>query len=95
MLNLGEIVVTSTINTLMNENLDFYAFIHQSLHKHRNLDFGELCKEDIKLNMDSVKLGNRVLSMYKTSIPILKNKKIYIITEADRKCTTVLFPNEY
>ena len=35
--------------------------------------------------------GSRILSAYKT----LKNKKLWVITEADRSSTCILKPDEY
>jgi len=61
-----------------------------SLKRHANGDWGDLCQEDIEENELSLKEGFRLLSAYQKG-----EKKIWIITEADRSATTVLFPEEY
>ena len=54
-------------------------------------DWGDLDNEDKQENELSLKEGYRLLSAYKKEgLP-----KIWIITEADRSATTVLFPEEY
>ena len=51
-----------------------------------------MCQEDKNENNLAVKAGNlRIFSAYEH--PTLP--KIWIITEADRSATTVLFPDEY
>jgi len=63
----------------------------ESLTRHRMGDWGKLGDEDKQENELSLKEGYRLLSAYKTDgLP-----KIWIITEADRSATTVLFPEEY
>lgn len=67
------------------------------LQKHLSGDWGNLCPEDKKLNDEAVAYEGksdrqqRVLSSYKTE----KGSKIWIITEWDRSCTTILLPEEY
>ena len=55
-------------------------------------DYGELPKEDIEANELAIKhiYNDRILARYKTS-----EGDIYIITEADRSATTILFTEEY
>jgi hypothetical protein len=64
----------------------------QYLFRHAQGDWGEVCAEDKAANDDALKHGSRLLSAY-----TLKgtNVKIWIITEADRSCTTILLPDEY
>ncbi len=50
----------------------------------------EMDPEDIAENELSVKKGYRVFSVY-----TVRGRKIWIITEADRSCTTFLFPSDY
>lgn len=47
-------------------------------------------KRILKANEDAIESGLRVLAHYETS-----KGGIYIITEADRSCTTILFCDEY
>ena len=96
MLTTGEVVVTATIVSMMNSNLSFYDFVYRALQRHQSLDFGDLDTHDLKANQEALKQGSRVFSAY--LMPVCLDciySKIYIITEADRSCTTVLFPHEY
>ncbi len=61
------------------------------LARHQSGDWGDVCEDDKKENELSVKEGFRILSSYKTS----KDVKLWLITEADRRSTTVLLPSEY
>ncbi len=61
--------------------------------KHLNYDFGILCKEDHNANMSAIQNGGRVLSIYLIPEKLkIDQEKIYIITEASRSHTTVLYP---
>ena len=62
------------------------------LARHASGDWGELDECDRRENERSVKNGWRILSSY----PIGKDgEKVWVITEADRSSTTILFPSEY
>lgn len=86
---LGRVVATAGVSRWMNSqgNSDF---VRTSLSRHSQGDWGELCDEDKALNNEAVKDGSRILSAYSHD-----NEKIWVITESDRSCTTVLFPSEY
>lgn len=88
---LGMIVATSGVNTKMVNDDAFDRFIGCSLSRHINGDWGDLCEEDKKENEFSLNEHLRLLSSYTDS----KGTKIWIITEADRSATTILFPDEY
>jgi hypothetical protein len=60
------------------------------LSRHASGDWGDLDTHDRRENERSLKHGWRVLSSY----PI-REKTIWIITEADRSVTTILLPEEY
>ena len=60
------------------------------LRRHHCGDGGDLCKEDKQANQDALQDGARILSCYR-----IQDRKIYVITEADRSMTTVLFAEEY
>ena len=96
MLTTGQVVVTAFIDSLMNANLAFYAFVFTALKRHQSLDFGDLCTHDHEANLEALESCSRVLSVYLLPDNVeCDYKKIYIITEADRTATTVLFPHEY
>ena len=61
------------------------------VRRHAAGDWGDLCDEDRQLNEEAIENGERVLSSYRLST----NKRIWIITEADRSSTCVLLPSEY
>lgn len=71
----------------------FWSFVCDCVTKHASGDWGDLCEDDKKLNDEAVQHGGRILSAY--NHPLDPDLKIYIITEADRSATTVLFPSEY
>ena len=54
-------------------------------------DWGDLDREDWRMNNWSVKNGERILSNY----PLPNGVRVWIITEADRSVTTLLLPDEY
>lgn len=62
-----------------------------ALRRHAAKDWGDLCPEDRDRNDEALLLGTRVLSAYQAQ----GGTKFWIITEADRSCTTVLLPEEY
>ena len=53
-------------------------------------DWGILGEADKQANEEAIENGGRILARYATS-----QGDIYIITEADRSGTTILFCNEY
>ena len=89
--NLGRLVMTRGVNDLVAENEAFAKFAMSSLTRHRRGDWGSLTADDKAENELSLKEGYRLLSAYESQgLP-----KIWIITEADRSATTILYPDEY
>ncbi len=60
------------------------------LSRHCSGDWGELDSHDRRENELSLKNGWRILSSYPVG-----EKKVWVITEADRSMTTILLPEEY
>ena len=87
---LGQILMTRGINDRVADDEKFAKFVYDSLKRHANGDWGDLCKEDKQENELSLNQGFRILSAYQH-----ERYKIWIITEADRSVTTILFPEEY
>ena len=88
---LGCIVWTRSIDERIAEDAEFAKFVATSLARHAKGDWGDLCEEDKEENELALKEGNRIFSAYEhPGLP-----KIWIITEADRSATTILFPEEY
>lgn len=90
---LGQIVITKAVDEKMKSNEFFKDFVIRSLTRHIDCDWGELCKEDKEMNEYALKNGDtRLFSSYIYGEP---NEKIWIITEGDRRATTILFPEDY
>ena len=89
--NLGRLLMTRGVNDQVAEDEAFAKFVMGSLARHRRGDWGNLSDEDKHENELSLKAGYRLLSAYEAEgLP-----KTWIITEADRSATTILFPDEY
>ena len=87
---LGRVVWTRGVNDLVAVDSSFAKFVMDSLKRHANCDWGELAVEDKRENDFSLDKQLRLLSSYHND-----GIKIWIITEADRSATTILFPAEY
>lgn len=88
---MGVLTMTRGVNDEVAENRAFAKFVWNSLRRHANGDWGDLTPEDKEENNLSLREAFRILSAYETEgLP-----KIWIITEADRSSTTILFPSEY
>jgi len=62
------------------------------LSRHQNGDFGSLCAADVRLNLEAIVAGLRILSCYEIGA---SRERVWIITEHDRGLSTVLLPDEY
>ena len=88
---LGHLVMTAGVAELGAANESFAHFVRKSLKRHQEGDWGDLGADDKKENEFALGKHLRLLSAYEhNGLP-----KIWIITEADRSVTTVLFPEEY
>ena len=87
---LGQIYMTRGVNDLVVKDEKFAKFVWDSLKRHARGDWGDLCKEDKEENEFALDKYLRIFSAYETG-----PRKIWIITEADRSVTTILFPEEY
>ena len=85
-LPLGRTVITANAQNVLTD-----SDISGALSRHQSGDWGELCEEDRTVNEYALKNGERIMSVYTSS----RGKKFWIITEADRSCTTVLMPEDY
>jgi hypothetical protein len=89
--DMGQIVMTRGVNDQVATDAVFAKFVMSSLRRHANADWGEMSAEDKKENDYSLDKRLRLFSAYeRKGVP-----KIWIITEADRSATTILFPEEY
>ncbi|MDD4986271.1 MAG: hypothetical protein PHQ43_10890 [Dehalococcoidales bacterium] len=93
---LGRLVMTRGVNDLVADDKAFAKFITDSLARHVKGDWGDVDDEDRMTNDQSLKQGLRLLSAYNDDrFPKNGISTIWIITEADRSATTILFPDEY
>ncbi|MDG1433476.1 MAG: hypothetical protein P8Q41_05675 [Saprospiraceae bacterium] len=94
----GTILHTSTVNQAAREDPLFALFLMHVINRHKNNDWGDCCETDWEMNDIAISKKNRILSVY--HLPqdlksIHRDEKIWIVTEWDRKYSTVLFPSEY
>jgi hypothetical protein len=86
--SLGQLVATPGALAAVEQSGDNLALF---IRRHVQGDWGELCAEDVQENELSLQNRLRLLSAYR----LKDSTKIWIITEADRRATTVLLPEEY
>lgn len=92
--SLGNLCASRLVASKVAENRDFENFIWRSLDRYRQGDWGDLSTADKRANDLAVQQGDlRIFAAYEYKAQ--PNLKIWIITEADRSATTVIFPNEY
>ena len=60
------------------------------VHRHVTGDFGEINEEDRQENLLSIREGFRIMSAY-----TINGIRLWVISEADRSSTTILYPSEY
>ena len=93
---LGQLVMTRGVNNLVADDEAFVRFVTKSLARHVKGDWGDVDDEDKLTNDQALKQGLRLLSAYNDDrFPKHGISTIWIITEADRSATTILFPDEY
>ena len=86
----GNLYQTRGIAAAIEESPQLFIEIIDAYARYINGDYGELCIEDIEANEEAIRCGGRIFAKYETS-----KEDIYIITEADRSATTILFNYEY
>ena len=88
----GQIVIKHGCNEWKNKSFWHDLFIFKSIQRHISCDWGDLEQEDKEANDQALEYGDRLLSSYITDEG---GTRIWIITDADRLHTTILFPHEY
>lgn len=89
-LETGILCLTDSINSLMLNDSAFYADLLTAISRYKTYDWGEISPADKHSNDQALFSGDRILAAYPTC-----QGTIWIITEADRSTTTILFPAEY
>lgn len=85
---LGMVVATPGALEVVKDDLELVTML---VTRHVCGDFGDICEEDANRNIESVKLGGRIMSVYK----LFEAGTVWVITESDRSVTTLLTPAEY
>lgn len=98
-INRGRVVLTIGVDTAMDQcGFAMANFFDASLKRHTAGDWGDLDPGDAAANDHAVLLGERVLSAYAVPAELAAKSghaTLWIITEADRAATTLLWPGEY
>lgn len=85
---MGKPAITPAAETMLNA-LGIHPI--RLLARHTHGDWGDVCIEDQEANDQALLTGRRLLSSY--NLP--NNRKVWVITEADRSVTTILLPEDY
>jgi hypothetical protein len=92
----GKIFVTPTIHEWLSEHAGMVsarsAWLTTCLTRHMAGDWGDLDEEDRAANDLALGRGTRLLSAYES---VRHRRRLWIITEADRSATTMLWPEDY
>lgn len=89
-MKLGHLYATRKVEDLMQGNLRFRDDVNTALNMFLYEDWGVTCSEDAQANDEALVMGERILAAYETC-----KGKIWLITDAYRSSTTILFPAEY
>ena len=84
---LGRVVASAAVAHFVDE---FSLDVTPLLRRHHAGDWGEVGKDDWESNEAGLEHGGRLLSAYD-----LSGHRVWVITEADRSATTILFPDDY
>lgn len=91
---LGMVCASRGVAHGMEQDTGFARFVADSFARYRRGDWGSVSAADGKANDRAVRCGGeRILAAYRH--PERGGWKIWILTEADRSATTVLYPEEY
>ena len=91
---LGRLCATRDVAHDMERDAAFARFVAGSLDRYVRCDWGDVSVADGKANSRAVECGGeRILAAYRDMGH--EGRKIWILTEADRSVTTVLYPEEY
>lgn len=94
-LETGRLLTTAAVMCRIEEDERFGEFVASSLERYKECDWGDTCAEDAEMNDNAVVDGDRIIALYVFKDEEGNSEDIWIITEADRSATTVLFPHEY
>lgn len=92
--NHGQVVMTSGFEALFPNSIQAQGAAIQLLNRHVSGDWGDVDKGDKRRNEEALIDGERILSKYTVTVEN-RAQDVYVITEADRRATTVLLTHEY
>ena len=87
---LGHLVITSAAAEWLEERAGRADAVNSCIGRHSEGDWGEVSDADAAANNAAISDGERLLSSYEVD-----GRGLWVITEADRSVTTVLFPEDY
>jgi hypothetical protein len=87
---LGDVAMTTGCYEFMKERGLLPSVPAVLAARHAMGDWGDMCEEDCSSNNRALEEGGRLMSSY-----MVGSRKVWVITEADRSVTTLLFPDEY
>jgi len=93
---LGNLYATCGVAEMQRQEPGFVTHVWHSLERYKQGDWGEMTSDDKARNNEALadpEDGGRIFAAYEH--PNHAAWRIWIITEADRSCTTILFPDEY
>ncbi len=90
---LGQVYTTRAVHEYAEKHQTICPWLCDCLARHMHGDWGDLCEADKLTNEQALKNGDRLMSAYKGDA--LNWPTVWIITEADRSTTTILFPEDY
>ena len=94
--SLGQTVMSRSIADHVGVSDKFSSFVFKCMFRHKACNWGDLDPEDVEANNQALEYGSRILSSYKIPFSFgFDHSKVWIITEADRSVTTILFPSDY
>ena len=95
--DVGKVVMTSAVRAAVIASDNFRSFVYQAMEMYTRCDWGNLTSDNEReLNDEAVKCGGgRIFASYACSWVPDEIDTIYIITEADRSVTTIMFPEDY
>lgn len=91
-MEIGRVVLSPKVQERVRTDNAFAAFAFSSLDQHAAEDWGEISEHDKLVSDDALRYGGMILSSY---IFPVDRTKIWIVTDAERFITTILFPDEY
>lgn len=92
--DLGQIVATNRVWEWMKDDITRTVWLECKMDEHVTGQWDHM-GEDAQLNRDSVTGGGRIHSAFDLRTAHEGDTSVWIITEADRSSTTILFPSDY